>query len=67
LGNTLVILRTVKKAVGKVDSIKVTRSGLVLVNCVDEEQKKRAMDLAKLHTSEVPVFLFVAGRLPKEL
>jgi hypothetical protein len=42
----------VKKAVGNVDSIKVTRSELVLVNCVDEEQK-HALEVAKLSTSEV--------------
>ena len=43
----LLISSTVKKAVGKVVSIKVTRSGLVLVNCVDEEQKNLALDLPR--------------------
>lgn len=31
----------------------MNRSSLVWVNCVDEEQKKHALDLSKLSTSEV--------------
>ena len=53
LGDTFVLSRTVKRAVGKVESIMVPRRGLVLINCVDEKQKMRAMDLAKFTASEV--------------
>jgi hypothetical protein len=43
----------VKKVLGKVDAVKVTRNGMVLISCVSEEQKECALWLAELLKHEV--------------
>lgn len=47
------VSRMVKDALGKVESVRVTRSGFVLISCVLKEQKEKALWLYKLLTYEV--------------
>lgn len=41
-------MNMVKDTLGKVKSVKVTRSSFVLISCVSEEQKEKALWLNKL-------------------
>lgn len=44
-----------------VESIKVTRSGLILIDCASEEQRKTAVGLKRIHTTEVSCFKLQSG------
>ena len=57
-GNPFEVTRMVKAALGKVDAVKVTRSGMVLILWVSKEQKECALRLAKITTHEVNSFDF---------
>lgn len=52
LGNPFEVSKKVKHVLGKVESIGVTRSGFLLVNCVTEEQKKNALGITRMSNSE---------------
>jgi hypothetical protein len=43
LGNPFEVTSMVKKAFGKVDAVKVTRSGMLLISCVFREQNECAL------------------------
>ena len=51
----------VSKKVNLVGSIRVTRSGLVLINCVSEEQRKKALGITRVWTSDVLSFELRSG------
>ena len=46
----------VKYALGKVESVRVTRSGLILIHFISEEQRKIAVGLKRIWTTEVLCF-----------
>ena len=56
MGNPFEVMRKVRKVFGKVDTVKVTRSGMVLILCVSKEQRECALWFAKLSTDEVDSF-----------
>ena len=53
----------VRDALGKVELIRGTRSGFVLISCVSKEEKERALRIDKLLTYEVESFDF-CSRVP---
>ena len=56
VGNPFEELKMVKYALGKVESVRVTRSGLILIRCICEEQRKFAVGFKTTRTTEVSCF-----------
>ena len=56
VGNPFEVSKMVKYALGKVESVRVTRRGLILINCISEEQRKIAVSLKRIRTTEVLCF-----------
>lgn len=55
-GDAFEVSRMVRDALGKVETVRVTRSGFVLFSCVLKEQMEKALRIDKLSTYEVESF-----------
>ena len=53
-----------EEKVGKVKSVRITRSGLVIVECKDRDQAKKAMKIRSFNKCRVEVF-FLGGKRRK--
>jgi hypothetical protein len=47
VGDPFEVSKMVKYALGKVESVRVIKSGLILSNCISEEQRKIAVGFKK--------------------
>lgn len=53
LSNSLEVSKMVERGVGKVESVRVTRSGLVLIFCVSSDQRKSVLAIRQIHDHAV--------------
>ena len=58
-GNPLEVGKFIEKQVGRVDSVRITRSGVVIIVCGDVKQLNKALKIIKF--GEVPVRTFRIG------